>query len=268
MIGRNVPAYRQIIVGRLRMAVTYRQNALLLLATVLVQIFVLRQIWTALYAGHDVVAGLDLQAVLAYITIANLQNWALQDPEISSYMHGRIREGQVAFDLLRPAGFVPQMVAHLAGASLVMAAFVVVVLPFLAVFGGLQPPASPTAFVLWLPSLLCGYAVAVLLNLTVGLTGFWTIEINGVMLFYYLINQFLAGALVPLPLFPDALRALTELLPFQATTYTPTAIYLGRLTGSDALAAFAVQAIWVLLLAAGARQLWRLAMRRVVVQGG
>jgi ABC-type uncharacterized transport system permease subunit len=149
-----------------------------------------------------------------------------------------------------------------------MAGFVAVALPFIALTGGLRAPASPAAFGYWLPSLLCGYAVAILLNLVVGLIGFWTIEVNGVTLFSYLVNQFLAGALVPLPLFPDALRTVAGLLPFQATTYAPTAIYLGRITGTGALSAIAVQVAWILLLAAAARLLWRSALRRVVVQGG
>ncbi|MFE7622476.1 ABC transporter permease [Streptomyces sp. NPDC057509] len=265
---RNAPAYAQIIRGRLRTAVVYRQNAAFLLAVVIVQTYILRKVWTTLYDGAAEVDGVALQSLLVYLTLANLQNWALQDPSVGSYMYGRIREGQVAFDLLRPPGFVPQMLAHLCGSSLAMLLFAVAALPVVAFAGALGPPASAMALGYWLVSLVCGYAVAILLNLIIGMVAFWTMEINGVTVLYYLINQFLAGALVPLSFFPDVLRHLADLLPFQATTYTPVAIYVGQIAEDRAARAIGIQILWVVLLALLARRIWKAALHRVVVQGG
>ncbi|WP_306371575.1 ABC-2 family transporter protein [Nocardiopsis sp. CC223A] len=258
----------EIIRGRLRIAVTYRQNAAFLLAAVVMQIFILRVVWTSLYGETEVVNDVNLSSMLVYLTIANLQNWALQDPSVSSYIHSRVREGQVAFDLLRPAGFVPQMLAHLVGSSLAMVLFAVAALPVVALAGTLGPPVSAAAFATWLVSLLCAYLVALLLNLILGMVAFWTMEITGIGVLYYLVNQFFAGALVPLDFFPEGLGVLARLLPFQATTYTPVAIYVGRITGTDALLAIGVQVVWIAVLVLFARLLWRAAVRRVIVQGG
>jgi ABC-type uncharacterized transport system permease subunit len=265
---RNMPAYVQIIRGRLRMAVTYRQNAIFMLAVVAVQIFILSKVWTALYGGADVVDGIALADVLVYLTIANLQSWAMQDSSVSSYMYSLVREGRIAFDLLRPAGFIPQMLAHLVGGTLGMVLFAVVALPVVAVIGTLGPPASAGAFGLWLVSILCAFGVSILLNLMVGLSVFWTTEINGLTMLVTLVSQFLAGALVPLYFFPDLLRTVAELLPFQATTFTPVAIYLGQLEGGEAVRAIGVQALWIVLLGGAARLVWARALHRVVVQGG
>jgi ABC-type uncharacterized transport system permease subunit len=263
-----MPAYVEIMRGRVRSTMAYRVNTAFQLAVVVVQVFILHKVWTALYAGATEVNGLTLNALLGYLTIANLQNWALQQPEMSYYVSQRVREGQIAFDLIRPAGFVQQLTAHFAGAQLVMAFFTVVALPVVALLGSFATPASPQAFGLWLLSMLCGGAVALLLNLIMAMTAFFTTEIGGVLLLYYLINQFLAGALIPLSFFPDVLRTIADLLPFRATTYTPASIYIGHLSGETALRAIAMQALWVLLLAIGVRLLWRAAKRRVVVQGG
>jgi ABC-2 type transport system permease protein len=176
---RNGPAYLQIIRGRLRTTVTYRQNVAFMLAVVIVQIFILRKVWTALYGGAGVVDGVPLDDVLVYLTIANLQNWAMQDSTVSAYIYSRVREGQVAFDLLRPAGFIPQMLAHLVGASIAMVFFAVAALPVVAVIGTLGAPASAAALGYWLLSLLCGFGVAILLNLIIGMIAFWTMEITG-----------------------------------------------------------------------------------------
>lgn len=265
---RDVPAYLQIVKSRLKTAATYRQNVFFLLLIVIVQIFILRKVWTALYQGHAVVDGLTLHALLVYLTIANLQNWVLQDPTVSMYMYERIREGQVAFDLVRPVGFVPQMFAHLAGSSCATVMFAVVALPFVAFAGALGPPTSPNALGLYLISFVLGYLITTLLTLMVGLIAFWTTEISGLTMLYFLINQFFAGALVPVSVFPGPLRIVAEILPFQATTYAPVAIYVGRLSSASAFKALGIQAIWVVLLGFAVRAMWHRALRRVVVQGG
>lgn len=267
-LWRDVPAYRQIINSRLRTTLAYRQNVFFLLAILILQIFILRKVWTALYQGHTTVDGLTLHALLVYITLANLQNWVLQDPTISFYMYNRVREGQVAFDLVRPVGFVPQMFAHLVGSSFATVIFGLVALPFIFFAGTLGAPASSTALLLYLASFVLGYVITTLLTLMLGMFAFWTTEISGLTMLYRLINQFFAGALVPVSLFPGAIRIIADVLPFQATTYTPVAIYVGRVRGADALGALGVQAVWVVLLILASWAMWQRALHRVVVQGG
>jgi ABC-2 type transport system permease protein len=265
---RNLPAYRQIVRIRIRTALVYRANTFFLLLLMVIQIFILRKVWTALYAGQSTVDGLSLHSLLVYLTIANLQTWILQDPTVNRYMHQRIREGQVAFDLVRPAGFIPQMFAHIAGSSVAVASVGLVALPVIAFAGVLAPPASGQALGMYLVSLLLGYLLSVLLTLLLGMVAFWTMEVSGLNMLYMLVNQFFAGALVPISLFPTPLRVVADLLPFQAMTYGPVAIYVGGITGSGALVVIAVQSAWLVFLGGAAWLLWRRALHRVVVQGG
>ena len=265
---RDLPAYLQIVRGRIKTAATYRQNIFFLVAICVVQIFVLRKVWTALYQGHRVVDGMTLHTLLVYLTLANLQNWVLADSTVSRYMYDRIREGQVAFDLVRPTGFVPQMFAHLVGSTCSTMLFALVALPFVALAGTLGMPHSADAFLLYVVSLVFGYGITLLLTLLLGMIAFWTMEISGLTMLYFLVNQFFAGALVPISIFPGPLRILAEILPFQTTTYSPVAIYVGRLRGEQAFQAIAVQLLWLALLCLAARVVWRRALHRVVVQGG
>lgn len=265
---RNMPAYLQIVRGRLRVAVTYRQNALFMLAVVILQIFILSKVWTALYGDAGVVKGIALADVLVYLTIANLQSWAMQDAAVGSYLYSLVREGRIAFDILRPAGFVPQMLAHLVGGTLSMVLFAVAALPLVALVGTLGLPASPAAFGYWLLSLLVAFGISMLLNLIVSLGAFWTTELGAFSMLYALVSQFLAGVLVPLYFFPGWLRTVAELLPFQAMTFTPVAIYGGQLAGGEAVQAIGVQLLWILLLAGAVRMIWSRALHRIVVQGG
>jgi ABC-2 type transport system permease protein len=268
VVFRDVPAYRQIVRARIKTTLMYRQNAFLLLAVAVVQIFILRKVWTALYHGQHSVDGLTIHAMIVYLSIACLQNWVMQDPNVAFYMYERIREGKVAFDLIRPVGFMPQMFAHLAGAAVGAVMFVACALPIVAFAGALSAPASLPAAGLYVVSLVAGYVVSMMLTLMLGMIAFWTLEIGGLTMLYILVGQFFAGALVPLPFFPGPLRLLAEALPFQSTTYTPVAIYVGRFTGTAALQAVGVQLVWIALLGLAAKAMWSRALHRVVVQGG
>lgn len=265
---RDVPAYREIVRIRIRTAIVYRANTFFLLVLMVLQIFILRKVWTALFAGQSTVDGLSLHALLVYLTVANLQTWILQDPTVNRYMHQRIREGQIAFDLVRPTGFVPQMYAHIAGSSVAVASVGLIALPFIAFAGVLAPPPSGEALAAYVVSLVLAYVLSTLLTLILGMVAFWTMEVSGLTMLYTLVNQFFAGALVPISLFPTPLRVVADLLPFQAMTYGPVAIYVGRITGPGILGVLTVQSAWLVVLGGATWLLWRRALHRVVVQGG
>jgi ABC-type uncharacterized transport system permease subunit len=101
-----------------------------------------------------------------------------------------------------------------------------------------------------------------------GLVMFWTLEMGSLLVIVHFANEFFGGALVPLWLFPDWLRAVAEALPFQGEAYIPLAIYFGRLDGAGIVRGLLVQAFWVVALSAIALLVWRRAERRVIVQGG
>jgi len=257
-------------VARLRTAAmfAYRNTMLLFLGVSIVQIFMLKKVWGALYAARPGVLAIPLADLIVYLTIANLIVWSFPTHTVSRYLRERIREGSVVFDLVRPVGFVPQMVAQLVGALGGSLVIIVIALPVVALAGSLSLPAGAQAAGMFAVSLLCAYGIAGLLSMMLSMVAFWTLEIDGLTMLYVLVASFLSGALVPVAVFPGVLRTVVEWLPFQATTYVPASIYVGSLTGSDAWRAIGLQLAWVVILGLAAALMWRRAMRRVVVQGG
>lgn len=254
--------------SRVAMMFAYRNTMLLFLGVSVIQIFMLTRVWSALYAARPDVLAIPLPQLLVYLTVANLISWSFPTHMVTMYLRERIREGAVVFDLVRPLGFVPQMAAHMVGSLGGAMIIITMALPLILVAGSLALPADWAAAGLFVVSLLCGYAIAGMLALLIGMIAFWTLEMDGVTMLYVLVAQFLSGALVPLSAFPDGLRTVVQLLPFQATTYVPTSIYVGSLRGSDALGAIGVQLVWVAVAALAVALLWSRAVRRVVVQGG
>lgn len=267
-VAGQVPALLHIVRCRIATAYTYRASMLWLLGITVTQVFVLRQVWEALYRSRGDVLPMSLDEVLVSVTLANLIVWCFPTHTVSAWVRDRIREGSVVFDLARPVGYVPQLGAHLVGACASASAMVVLALPLVALTGRLTAPADRTAGLLFAVSLLLGLTVAGLLAALLALVAFWTTEVNGLTMLYTLVASFFSGVFVPVEAFPATLRSIAMLSPFPATAAVPITVYLGRVEGTDALAALGFQLLWIAILGVTAVQVWRRARRRVVVQGG
>jgi ABC-2 type transport system permease protein len=102
----------------------------------------------------------------------------------------------------------------------------------------------------------------------VSLTAFWLIDSSGVLIIANIMLSFFSGFLLPIDFFPPWLSAVARALPFQAITQLPAEALLGRLNGMALMEALLIQAFWALALTALALLLLRVAVSKVVVQGG
>lgn len=263
----GLPAYAKIAALTTQTLFAYRFNIVVEIVGILLQILLLKIVWTAVYADRGEVDGVDLTTLLTYLTIANLQIWVIW-PDVTWYLQRRVREGKIAQDLARPVGLIGQLLGFQVGSTLFFLPFAFAVLPLAFFIGVLRPPASAEAGVLYLVSVALAYGVVTWMGLLIGLVAFWTLETGGVMQIYRFANLFFAGALVPLWLFPGPLRTVAELLPFHTQASIPVSIYVGRSVGIDALVGLAVQAVWVFLLGVAAVFVYSRALRKVVIQGG
>ncbi|MDQ3412119.1 MAG: ABC-2 family transporter protein [Chloroflexota bacterium] len=264
-VGPPLAGYVKL--AQLQFAITYayRFQVIGFLLSSLLQIFLLKVVWTAVYDGRSSVDGVSLSELITFLTLANLQLLAMQ-PILVWYLERRIHEGRIGLDLVRPLPFLGQLLAQQLGATIGYLPFLVIAIPFAFILG---LPASPVAAGAYLVSLVLGYAVAMLIGLLMGLVAFWTVQTLGVAVIYRFAAQFFGGALIPLFLMPDGLRLLAELLPFQAQVHVPLSIYTGRITGADAIAgAVGLQLFWVGALALLAWLMWQRARRIVTVYGG
>src|SRR3954462_10371065 len=91
----NLPAYIQIAALWPQMAFTYRMDFVFRMIGILFKIYLLKVIWTAVYAGRGTADGVDLRQLIAFITLAQLQAWVMF-PRIARYLQGRVHDGQIA----------------------------------------------------------------------------------------------------------------------------------------------------------------------------
>ena len=234
--------------------------------SLIVRLYLMKAVWTALYTQNAAPAGVPLHAVLTYTAIALLMSLILEIDGTRA-IRERIREGTIATDLMKPISLPLYFFSDGVGMTLLHETLIVTALAIslLLVHIDVPPPPVLAAFAL---SFLIGYLVNFLLNFLMNCVAFWTLETFAVQLMVRWVSDLLSGQVVPLIFFPGALQTVLLALPFAAIYSTPLLIYLGTIPPSGYLAAFATQVGWLAAFTALAWLIWRAAQRRVVVQGG
>lgn len=245
---------------------TYRFDVFTSIGSFLVRVYLLRMVWTALYAHNAAPSGLPLHAIITYSTIALLMGLVL-DIDQTRILHDKLHDGSIATDFMKPIN-VPLYFFSDGTGEVIFHAFLIVpalILSLLFVHIDVPAPGVLGAFAL---SFVLGYFVGFFINFILNCIAFWTLEISAMQLIVTWIGDLLGGGIIPLILFPLALQKAIFLLPFAAMFSTPLLIYVGQIPPSRYVQAFGLQLLWLVVLALGSTIIWRAGARRVVVQGG
>ena len=245
---------------------TYRMEVFTNVGSLLVRLYLMKAVWTALYAQNAAPAGIPLHAMVTYTTVALLMSLVLE-VDGTRPIRDKIREGTIATDLMKPISLPLYFFSDGVGMTLLHA---LLILPTLAlalfmVHIDVPPPAVLAAFAL---SFLLGYLVNFFLNFLMNGVAFWTLETFAIQLMVRWASDLLGGQIVPLIFFPGLLQKIVLALPFAAIYSTPLLIYLGTIPPSRYAAAMGLQAAWGAAFALLSWLVWRAAANRVVVQGG
>lgn len=226
-------------------------------------------VYIALFgSGATVVAGFTLQEAISYTWVTQAlisigAGWI----DARDLMQ-TIRSGNVVADLMRPWSFFGYWLSRSLGERVfnVLMRSTLTYLIGVLYFGAYIPSlVQAGAFAV---SLILALLVSFALQFLVNLSAFWLMDDTGVLLVVNSLLQVFSGFLIPLAFFPEPLELLARVLPFQAITGLPAQVFLGQLTGVALLQAWALQLFWVLVMGGSALALLRVAMQKVVIQGG
>lgn len=231
------------------------------------QVILVHLVWSAVYGDRTDVAGVAQVDAITYAVLGVLTTTVFQ-PFMFDSMLGRLRTGAIAFDVMRPISAVPLALARQVGGTVGQLPAAATALVVGLALGAIALPGSWLSGLACLLSLSLGFVIALLVNFTVGLVGFWTLEVGGAFLIYRMLAQFSSGALIPLWFMPDWLTGILTLLPFSAQIFVPLSIYVDRDPGWHTVQAIGMQALWIVVLIALAALVWRRAIRRLVIFGG
>jgi len=225
-------------------------------------------LWTALFVGRDSIAGRTAAELTTYVVVA----WVIttfHGTRVDERLAARFRTGDIAVDLLRPWSLQAHVYLRALGRS--GAALLLTTAPLALWTGLLLPmrgPERPSTWLFFGMSLLLAQAISFGISWLVGVAAFRLRNSVGLSHLKATSIGVLSGALIPLDLYPPAMRRVVDLLPFQGMSHTPASIFIETVPAEQIAPALALQAAWALGLALAGAVAFRAATRRMVVQGG
>ncbi len=245
---------------------TYRFEIFTSIASLVIRVYLLRMVWTALYAHNTAPSDLPLHAIITYSTVALLMGLVL-DIDQTRALYEKLHDGSIATDFMKPISVPLYLFSDGTGEVMLHAALIVPSLLVSLFIVHIDIPSAPV-FAMFVVTFLIGYLVGFFLNFVLNCIAFWTLEIHAVQLIVTWITDLLGGQIVPLVFFPASVQNAIFALPFAAIYSTPLLIYVGVIKPDRYLEAIAFQILWLAVLGLISIAMWRAGARRVVVQGG
>ena len=180
--------------------------------------------------------------------------------------------GGIAYEMVRPVDLynrcLCQIAANRSARALLRCAPILVVASIAPEPYRMGLPPNIVQLFLFLLSALLSLGVVASFSMLVYISLFYTLSPMGIRMIVVVLSDFLAGATVPLPFFPEPIRSVVELLPFAAMQNMPLRIYSGNITGANSLIGIALQVFWLAALLAAGRVAMGRALKKAIVQGG
>ncbi|MCC3379175.1 ABC transporter permease [Paenibacillus farraposensis] len=224
--------------------------------------------YQAIYGGAGSIGGFTAAQMTTYVAVS----WMARafyfnnlDREIST----DIRDGSIAIQMIRPYNYV--LVKFMQGLGEGMFRFLLFMIPGMAIAMLLFPvklPTDPVAWVGFLVMLFFSFLINTQINIITGLTAFFIENNEGMMRMKRVVVDLFSGLIIPISLFPGWLATFAQWMPFQAITYLPGSVFTGRVKGVGIWNVLGIQIIWLVVLLVPMIIIWRLARRRLFVQGG
>ncbi len=234
-------------------------------------------LWAAIFdglstevRGEPQIAGYSFREMVAYYLLTMVTRAFSSMPGLASGIARDIRTGNVKKYLIQPVDMVGFLLLYRLAHKLVY--YAVALGPFVLVFFLLRDFFSgwpePRVLLAYLVSLVLAFMLGFFLEATIGMAGFWFLEVSSLLFVYMLFNFFFSGHMFPLDMLPDSLRLLFQIIPLQYLAYFPAAVFLGKVQGTDLAVGLAVQFAWVAFFIAASRVAFHRGVRRYSGFGG
>jgi ABC-2 type transport system permease protein len=260
--------YLEIVKVQIKNTTTYVVNLFSRGFVIFMRIWVFTQLYTVTYrvAGATRIDDFTLPMLIWTLMITqSFQNSTR--PYVARIIEEEVKTGSLAYTLNRPysyllfhyAGFLGRILPSLLTNILVgIGVCLILVGPITFTLSGL---AGGTVL------LILGYLIEFSLMLSIGLLSFWVEDVSAFVWIYTKGQLVLGGVLLPLTLFPDYLRKITEMLPFAAVFYTPAKLMVS-FQPETFWYYLTIQLFWVLLSILTAVFLYRKGIKHVSINGG
>ncbi len=215
---------------------------------IITQIFLWSAVFGSLASNKDTIAGFHFEDMVAYYLLTMIARAFSSMPGLASGIAIQIRDGEIKRYLIQPIDLIGFLLLNRIAHK--VAYYTVATAPFALVFflcrdyflGGWPGWYVFSAFV---ASLVMGFLIGFFLEATIGMIGFWFLEVTSLLFIYMLFSFFLSGHMFPLALLPDNVEWFVNLMPLKYLAYFPAAVFLGKIPPEDLPMELAIEFAWL-----------------------
>lgn len=234
-------------------------------------LFVTFYLWKAIYRSSDsmIIKGFSLNEMIVYVLISFITA-VIVNADICYLISREVKDGSIAINLIRPINYQKRMFFESLGN--LMYNFIIVFFIGFVVVTMIQirysRKISMVNTILYFVSIFAGFLINFYYSYMFGLLSFKITNMWGLTQIMNAISQLLSGALIPMVFFPSWMQWMFNFLPFSSMIYTPSMIYLGKLTNIEIIKAISIQFLWVIILMIIGRQMWKALIKELTILGG
>ena len=259
--------YLKIFTCGVQDATAYRGNLIVGVLSNFVITAVMFYIWQVIYEMNAVIDNYNWEDMKIYLFISFICNSTLSwsaETKISR----KIITGEITSDLIKPMGFMSMTFFETAGSSVPVSLISILLMSVVAFFMKIQILTNPIVYLMFIISFVFSFVINFFISFICALLCFWTENYFGITKTKQVIVNFFSGALIPLNMMPGVLQKIAYGLPFQGIVFIPSSIFMGSVSGMDAIYLILSQAVWCIVLYVIQVVLWRCAIKKVVINGG
>lgn len=181
----------------------------------------------------------------------------------SEFLAQVIRRGELNAWLVRPGSYLLNLLANNLSEKVVKIMVIFPMLAFIWFFYRDQfvLPSEVQRWMLFVPALAGSFVLEYCLTTAIGSLGFWMDENAGIARSRHVIAMALSGDLVPLALYPAWADAFLNWQIFRFTMSFPLEVLLMELSSRQLAYGFAMQLVWVSVIAVLCKFMWQRGLR-------
>jgi ABC-2 type transport system permease protein len=229
-------------------------------------------LWQAIYvgSGQAELAGFRYREMIAYLLLTHISRMFSSMPGLAGGISREIREGTLKRYLIQPIDMIGYLLTYRIAHKVTY--IIMSVIPYALLFfvcrGFFDGFPSATTLGAYAFSLVLAFLVGFFFEASVGMVGFWFLEVTSLLYIVMTLNFFISGHMLPLDLLPEPWAGLLKILPFQYMAYFPAVVFLGKVQGWELVAHLLREFLWAVFFMVLARALFRLGLRRYSAFGG
>lgn len=223
--------------------------------------------YEAVYQVKSEIGNFNFNQVVTYVAVS----WILRSfyrTYISSTIGMKVRQGQIAMDLVKPINFIGYNLFYAAGKSLYRILGIALPLAVIFIFSDKIILPNANSFLMFLVVVILAFFIVYLIDFIIGVSAFFFDFNNGFVWTIEAIISFFAGLVVPLTFLPKPLLAISESLPFKNLYFIPMQFFLGKIGLEMFFEVVVNEIFWIIILFFLSRFLYSSGIRKLTIQGG